>query len=257
MTALADAPALYALLLATGVAAGFIDAIAGGGGLLTLPVLLGTGLPPTVALGTNKLQGSFGSVAAAWHYGRAGLIDWRGAAAGVAATFAGAVAGTWLVSRLPPEALRVLVPALLVAVAVAMLLQPRLGAADGPARVPVAVFHGLGGLGLGFYDGFFGPGTGTLWAFAYVALLGYGLVRATAHTKLMNATSNLASLAVFAAAGYCDLAAGIAMGLGQLVGARLGAGLVIRRGAALVRPLFIAVALALSARLLWQATQPG
>lgn len=246
---------LTALLLATGVVAGFVDAIAGGGGLITLPVLLAAGLPPQVALGTNKLQGTFGSASAAWHYGRAGLIDGRAALTGVVATFAGAVAGTWLVSRLPADALRVAIPGLLIAVGLTLLAQPRLGASDRPARMPEPVFYGVLGIVLGAYDGFFGPGTGTFWAFAYVALLGYGLVRATAHTKLMNFTSNLASLAVFALAGYCDLAAGVTMGIGQLIGARLGAGLVIRRGAALVRPLVIVVALLLSARLLWQAVR--
>jgi uncharacterized membrane protein YfcA len=109
----------------------------------------------------------------------------------------------------------------------------------------------VGGLSLGFYDGFFGPGVGSFWAIAFVLLRGQNLTRATAHTKAMNATSNLASLALFAAAGLVCLGAGLAMAVGQVAGARLGAGLVVRRGSRFVRPAFLVMATLTILRLLW------
>jgi uncharacterized membrane protein YfcA len=104
---------------------------------------------------------------------------------------------------------------------------------------------------IGFYDGFFGPGTGTFWAMAYITIMGFNLTKATAHTKVMNFASNVASLGVFLWGGHVHAPAGVCMGLGQLVGARLGARTVIRRGTKFIRPVFITVVLAVTARLLY------
>lgn len=240
------------VLLATGVAAGFVDSIAGGGGLITVPVLLNLGLPPQVALGTNKLQATFGSGSATYGYGRAGLIAWAECPLGVLCSFAGAVAGSLTVQQLEPGLLRRLIPWLLVAVAIYTLVRPRFGQTQEPPRLPPLLFYGLAGSVIGFYDGFFGPGTGSFWAMAFVLGLGFDLTRATAHTKLMNFASNVGSLVVFLLAGQAVWAYGLAMGLGQCVGARLGAGAVVRRGAGFIRPIFVAVALAITARLLYQ-----
>jgi hypothetical protein len=243
---------LYPLLFLTGLAAGFVDSIAGGGGLITIPVLLNVGLAPQLALGTNKLQAVFGSGSAAWHYGRAGLIEFKDCWTGVVCTLVGATVGTRLVSRLSPEFLKQTIPWLLVAIALYFILQPKLGDTERRPRLNAHGFHVLCGLGIGFYDGFFGPGTGTFWAMAYLLGLGFNLTRATAHTKLMNFASNAASLAVFLYGGHCHFGAGLCMGLGQLVGASLGSQTVIRRGARFIRPIFIAVVLAVTARLLWR-----
>lgn len=242
---------IYPLLFLTGLAAGFVDSIAGGGGLITIPVLLNLGLQPELALGTNKLQATFGSGSAAWHFGRAGMIDWTASRRGIVFTFLGATAGTVLVGYLPSAVLRSVIPWLLIAIAIYVVFQPRLGDADSRARLSPDVFFTLAGLGLGFYDGFFGPGTGTFWAMAFVLGLGFNLTRATAHTKLMNFTSNAASLLVFLIGGHCHLFAGVSMGLGQLLGARLGSRVVIRKGTGLIRPLFVLVAIAITLRLLW------
>lgn len=243
---------LYPLLFLTGVVAGFVDSIAGGGGLITLPVLLNTGMPPQLALGTNKLQAAFGSGSATWHYGRAGLIDFKACRTGVICTLIGATGGTLFVSRLPPGLLKQTIPWLLVAIALYVIFQPKLGEADRPPRLNGEVFHIVFGLSLGFYDGFFGPGTGTFWAMAYLAGLGFNLTRATAHTKVMNFTSNAASLVIFLIGGQCHIGAGFCMGLGQVLGARLGSKTVIRSGAKFVRPIFITIVLAVTGRLLWQ-----
>ncbi len=246
------APWLYPLLFLTGLAAGFVDSIAGGGGLITVPVLMNVGLAPADALGTNKLQATFGSASAAWHYGRAGLIDYRSCLRGVIFTAIGAGIGTALVRWVPQDFLKQSIPWLLMAVALYTLFRRNLGEADVHPRLGLPLFYTTFGLGIGFYDGFFGPGTGTFWAMAYVTLVGYNLTRATAHTKLMNFTSNGVSLVVFLAAGHAHFGAGLCMGLGQLAGARLGARTVLRRGTRFIRPVFVTVVLAITARLLYQ-----
>lgn len=240
------------LLFVVGTAAGWVDSIAGGGGLITLPVLLNLGLSPAEALGTNKLQAVFGSGSAAWHYGRAGLINFRAAIAGVIFTVLGALLGALAVQQIRPDFLRTVIPFLLIAIALFFLFRPQLGDADARPHLAPGLFHFVFGLALGFYDGFFGPGTGTFWAMAYVLVLGFNLTKATAHTKLMNFTSNAAALAIFALGGQAHVLAGLTMGAGQLLGARVGAKMVIRRGALFIRPIFVVVAIAMSARLLWQ-----
>lgn len=242
---------VYPVLFLTGFAAGLVDAVAGGGGIITLPVLLNLGLPVSVALGTNKLQASFGSVTAAWHYTRRGLVDLRSCGRGILATLVGALLGAWVVRSIDGQVLGRLIPWLLAAIVTYMIFRPHVGGEDRPARMGEGKFALLFGLGLGFYDGFFGPGTGSFWTIACVLLLGYNFSKATGYTKVMNATSNLAALALFAAAGQFHLAAGLVMAVGQVTGARLGAGLVVTRGARFVRPLFLTMAILTIARLIW------
>src|ERR1051326_1584951 len=239
-------------LFATGLCAGFVDSIAGGGGLITLPVLLNIGIPPQLALGTNKLQASFGSSSATWHFARAGLIDSRSYRIGIVFTAIGALLGTYSIQHLDPAILRRLIPFLLLGIALWSLLQPRLGRENVRARMDLKLFHLLFGLLLGFYDGFLGPGTGTFWAMAYMIAGGFKLLRATAHTKLMNLTSNVVSLALFLYAHEVLYLAGLIMGMGPLLGARLGSRVVITRGVSFIRPVFITVALVLTLKLLYQ-----
>ena len=241
----------YPVLFLTGLAAGFVDSIAGGGGLITIPVLLNLGLAPNDALGTNKLQATFGSSSAAWHYAQARLVTLRDCWLGAGLTFGGAVAGTLVVQQLHAGRLRQLIPWLLLGIAGFMLVRPTLGEKDAHPRLTSRAFHLLFGLGIGFYDGFFGPGTGTFWAMAYVTVLGYNLTKATAHTKVMNFSSNAASLLFFAVGGHVQLLPGLVMGAGQFLGAQWGARTVVRRGTRFIRPVFITVVLALTAKLLW------
>jgi hypothetical protein len=241
------------LLFLTGLAAGFVDSIAGGGGLITIPVLLSFGLDPRQALATNKLQATFGSASAAFHYAHAGAVNWRECGRGFTITFIGAAAGTLTVRQVDALLLARLVPWLLAAVAAYMFFKPSLGEADRHARLSRGAFEFLFGLALGFYDGFFGPGTGTFWAMGYVLLLGYNLTRATAHTKVMNFSSNLASLLFFLPGGGVLILPGLVMGAGQLLGARLGSRMVLRKGTRFIRPIFLTVVLAFTARLLYLA----
>jgi uncharacterized membrane protein YfcA len=241
------------LLFLTGFAAGFVDSIAGGGGLITMPVLLSFGFHPLDALGTNKLQACFGSGTATWQYARAGAVTLRECVRGFAITFVAAAAGTWLVMRLPSDFLKRFIPALLIVVAVYSLLRPKLGDAEARPRMRRGGFDVLFGLLIGFYDGFFGPGTGTFWAMAFVLVLGFQFTKATAHTKAMNFSSNLSSLAVFAGCGHVLPLPGAIMGVGQLLGARLGSRTVLKHGARFIRPVFIAVVLAITLKLLYDA----
>lgn len=243
------------LLSAAALAAGFVDSIAGGGGLITVPALLACGLDPRQTLGTNKLQACFGSGGAAWHFARAGMVNWRACRRGVLFTFVGAVLGTLAVQQLDPAFLKRLIPTLLLAVVLYVCLKPTLGGNDVPPRLPRGTFDAAFGLGLGFYDGFFGPGVGTFWAMAFVLGLGLNLARATAHTKVMNCASNMASLLCFIAAGHVQFVAGLTMGAGQLLGARLGSGMVVKKGTRFIRPVFLTVVLALTSKLLYDAYQ--
>jgi len=252
-------PSLLTLpvLFATGLAAGFVDSIAGGGGLITVPVLLNLGLDPKLALGTNKLQATFGSGSAAFHYAGAGAVPLRDCVWGFVFSLLGAALGTLAVRQASPDFLRRAIPILLIAIAVYMLVKPQLGTHDLHPRLPRFWFDLGFGLLIGFYDGFFGPGTGTFWTMAFVLGLGFNLTRATAYTKVMNFGSNLSSLVFFLLGHDVEFVAGFTMGIGQLLGARLGSHMVLRRGTKLIRPVFLAVVLALTLKLVYDAYLRG
>lgn len=240
------------LLFAVGACAGFIDAIAGGGGLLSVPALLASGMNPAQALATNKLQSSIGAITAAWNFYRRGHIDLRLARASILFTALGAAGGALTVQQVDPAFLKAVIPWLLVAIASYVLMSPKLGDDDAHARLGPLSFAAGVGLSLGFYDGFFGPGVGSFLVFAHVLLLGYNLLRASAHAKVMNCTSNLVSLAVFIIGGQVIWLVGLVMALGQLLGAWAGSSLVIAKGARIVRPLLVISSLAMTIRLVAQ-----
>lgn len=244
---------VLAILFLAGLFGGFIDAIAGGGGLITVPALLAVGLPPAVALGTNKFQSSFGTALAVARYARAGLLRTSCLGLAVVASFLASVAGALMLTRTDPELLRRIIPWLLAAVAVHTALNRHFGLRQTRARLDPLRFALFFGLGLGFYDGMFGPGTGSFWTVALVTLLGLELRDATGYTKAVNLASNLGALGFFLWHGAVHFPAGAVMVAGQLLGARLGSGLVVRRGSAFIRPIFLAVVFALTLRLLWQA----
>lgn len=246
---------LYSVLFVAGLSAGFVDAIAGGGGLITVPVLLWTGLPPQVALGTNKLQSIFGTALAALRYGRAGFLRWKTLKLGLAITLIAAILGALVVSKIDAGFLRQFIPALLIGIAIWLWLQPNLGLKPGPPRMSITGFSALFGIVLGFYDGFFGPGTGSFWTIACMLLLGLELSAATGHTKAMNLASNLGALVIFIPTSQIRYDFAAIMILGQLIGASLGSGLVITRGSSFIRPIFLSVVVAIAARLLWQNLQ--
>ena len=252
---IASAIPLWALplLFLTGLVAGFVDSIAGGGGLITVPVLFCFPIPRQFALGTNKLQASFGSGSAAWHYAQLKIVAPRECLLGVVFTVIGAAAGTLVVQSLSNAALERVVPVALLAIATYMIFKPKFGTGDSHPRLAANWFYPAAGLVLGFYDGFLGPGTGSFWAVAFIWGLGFNLTKATGYTKVMNFASNVTSLAVFARGGQMYYAAGLTMGIGQLLGARFGSRMVAARGVRFVRPIFLAMVFAFVLKLLYQA----
>ena len=238
-------------LFFAGLAAGTVDAVAGGGGLITLPAMLGTGLPVPLVLGTNKLGSVFGTASASWSFARRGAVDLRECKLGIACALLGAALGAVTVQSIDSGMLARLIPWLLATLIIYFLLRPKLGEADRHQQLGEPLFYVLFGLGLGFYDGFFGPGAGSFWTIAFVALLGHNFVKAAAHTKVMNLASNLGALAVFAAHGAVVPGPALAIGAGQLIGARFGANLALTRGARFVRPVFLTMAALVALKLIY------
>lgn len=249
------APEVIALLCLAAALAGFVDAIAGGGGLITVPALLAVGMDPIAAIATNKVQSSFGSTAATWNYWRAGRIDFRLLTWPLVATLLGAGMGAVAVTFVDTAWLMVLLPALLVAIAIYFLVGPKASNEDVHARLTPFAYSAVAG-GIGFYDGFFGPGTGSFFALSLVTLMGMGLTRATAHTKALNLTSNLVSVGVFAVGGHVVWAIGLCMAVGQLVGGWLGSHMAMRFGPRLIRPLLVVICLAMVVKLLADPENP-
>lgn len=241
---------ILGLLFAAALLAGFVDSIAGGGGLITVPVLMFAGLDPVQALATNKLQGSFGTLSSTTHFIRRGQVDPRTMGPAILCTLIGGALGALAVQVLDGAVVRQVIPVLLVGAALYFLLSPRLTDTDAKARMSQWGFALTAGLGIGFYDGFFGPGTGSFFAIACVTLLGLGLRRATAHTKVLNFAGNISSLLFFILGGHIVWAAGGVMALGQIIGARIGAGTVVKHGAKVVRPMLVIISLAMTASLL-------
>lgn len=244
------------LLIMAAFIAGIIDSIAGGGGMITIPALLLAGIPPIEALGTNKVQGLFGSTSATIAYARKGLVDLRTQWPEAIMSLIGSILGALLATILPVDILRAVLPILLLAIAAYFLLKPEISDIDRSSRMSPFLF-GLTIVPLiGFYDGVFGPGTGSFFMLAFVSLAGYGILKATAHTKLLNCASNLGSLAAFAAVGVINWKIGLTMGIAQFIGAQIGAALAVKIGSRIIKPLLIIISLALAVRLLIDETNP-
>ena len=239
------------LLLGAAFAAGFVDAIAGGGGLITVPVLLLSGANPVTALATNKIQGLFGAGTAALTYAKGGHVDLKAQILPATIAFAASVSGALLISVLPTDFIRLLLPILLIAVALYFGLSRGLNDQDRARRMsPMVIMATMVPL-VGFYDGLLGPGAGSFYMLAFVGLAGYGVLKATAHTKLLNFASNVGGMLAFAFVASPWWITGIAMGLAQILGARLGASLAQKVGSRLIKPLLITTSLALALKLLW------
>lgn len=249
-------PAVLAALAGAALVAGFFDAIGGGGGLMTVPALLLAGFDPVAAIATNKLQGSFGTASATLAFARAGLIDWRRAWAPALVAAASAVAGALSVKLLPRTVLEGLIPLLLIAIAGYFALSRQVRDENARARVPPLAFAATVPVAVGFYDGLFGPGAGSFYMLGFVTLLGFGVMRATAHTKLLNLASNFGSLLLFALAGAVVWPVGLVMAASAFLGAQIGSRLALRVGPRLVRPLLVAICCLLALRLLSEPTNP-
>ncbi len=256
MFELALDPTTWALLCAVALAAGFIDAIAGGGGMLTVPALLTAGLPPHLTLGTNKLAASFGSLTASVTYFRKKLFNPRFWAASILATAIGALIGTLVVDYLSIEFLNKLLPVVIILVACYSLFgslstteHNELPELDGKTKIK----QWLQGLGLGFFDGLAGPGTGTFWTASNSLLYKMSLLLNCGLARSMNFVSNFISLITFVALGHVNFILGITMGFFLMLGAWLGAHSAIKFGNKMIRPVFNTVVIVLALKLIYEA----
>jgi uncharacterized membrane protein YfcA len=247
---------VIATLFVVATLASMLDAIAGGGGLLTLPALLLAGLSPVQALGTSKLQSSFGSISSTLAFARRGMIDWKtGLPVALGAAIAG-LCGALCASLLSPQVLRAVVPVLLITIALYFGFSRALKTEDVLPRMALIPFACFVAPLIGFYDGIFGPGAGAFYMVAIVTLLGYGVLKATAHTKLANAASNVGSLCLFILKGAVLWPIGLTMAVGAFIGAQIGSRLAIRFGPKLIRPLLVTISCAMAVKLLADPANP-
>ena len=242
----------YGLLVLAAFSAGVVDAIAGGGGLITVPALLAAGLPPHAALATNKGQAAFGAVSSFASFWSRGGIDRDRALLAFCAGAAGSATGAALLLRMRPEPLRPIVLCLLVAAAVVVVLRERIRPADKaspPSHPRLALV--LASFGLGAYDGFFGPGVGSMLIVAFVLIFGDSLTRASGNAKVVNLASNISALALFSWRGTVLWSLALPMAAANALGAFVGARLALERGDRLVRVVVLVVVGALVAKLGW------
>lgn len=232
---------LMLLLFLTGLLAGTVDAIAGGGGLISIPLLLSMGLSPQLAFGTNKMQSTIGTLNAVYKFYRKGYINLKPALRGVVFSLIGGLLGSFASQLIHADFLKKIIPILLAVVLLYTIFTPKLGYVDQKPRMREALFFPIFGLLLGFYDGFFGPGVGSFWVIVLTGGLGYNLIKATAETKLFNLSSNIIAFICFAIGGYIDYRIGFCMAAGQLIGGQLGAALAMTKGARFIRPVFLTV----------------
>jgi uncharacterized membrane protein YfcA len=243
---------LIVFLFVSGFIASFIDSTVGGGGLVALPALLLTGLPPAMALGTNKLASSLSSLTSTLSYLKSGKVDFRLTRWLFPLSLVGSILGADLARQLPSEFLKPLVVVLLIAVTVYTLLKKDFGMRSQRRALKAGLILGVAAVALviGFYDGFFGPGTGSFLIFLFL-FLGYDYVQASGNAKVLNFGSNVGALATFAYLHAVDYRYGLIMGVAMILGAVAGSQVAIRKGAAYVRPIFICVTLLLIGKQIW------
>lgn len=236
------------MLSAVAALAGFIDAIAGGGGLLTIPAMLLANIPPILALGTNKLQGTSGALAASITMIKKGVVKPKNMNVAIIATFIGAVLGTIAVQLSPPDLLEKLIPFLITAIGIYTLFAPRLGEVEAEPRISESSWQKIITPLIGFYDGYIGPGTGMFFALGNVALRGRQIIAATGAAKVLNLSTNIGSLIFFILGGNVLWKVGLAMMVGQTIGAYFGSHMVVKGGSKLIRPVIVLVCLAMVAK---------
>lgn len=236
---------IMAAMAVMGFIAAFIDSVVGGGGLISVPTLMWAGLPMLNVLGTNKLASTMGAFAGFLTYLRSGTIDKKIMRIMFPLSFFGSIIGVFVVREIPPDFLRPLVVVMLILIAIYSVLKKNWGS---DKKIQVSHKNYLLGLPiifiLGFYDGFFGPGTGSFMLFLYL-MIGYGFLGAAANARAANFASNLAAVIIFTACGFVNFSYAVPMGFGMIFGAFCGAKMAISKGAAYVRPLFIGMTIIL------------
>lgn len=254
------------LIFGVGLAAGFVDAIAGGGGLIMLPGLLFAGLPVSSAIATNKLCGTFGALTSTLKFAHSRQIDWRVCAQMSLPIIAGSYIGSRSIDRLPTDWAEPIVIALIVAITTFIVLNPSFGTEKKPASTdtpsppetssqtakhpfkPIALSL-ISGAAIGFHDGFFGPGTGIFLVFSLLSIRSIDFLKATGTTKLLNFLANITALITFALSGNIVYSLGLFGAAGVITGSYIGASFAAKKGATFIRPIFIVVTTALVIKL--------
>ena len=256
MTEMLIEPGTWALLAGIGLLAGFIDAIVGGGGMLTVPALLSLGLPPHLTLGTNKLSACFASGTAAYTYFKKQLFTPRFWKESIYSTFIGALIGTILVNFVSSQWLEKLLPIVILVAAIYSLfnrMQEQEGSALPEHDPCLKIKQRMQGLLLGFYDGYAGPGTGAFWVISNIRLYKLNILLSSGVAKSMNFTSNFTSLLAFIYFGQVDWIIGLTMGACLMLGAFIGAHSAIHFGAKFIRPIFITIVMIMAIKLGYSA----
>ena len=233
------------MLVAVAGIAGFIDAIAGGGGLLTIPAMLLANIPPVLTLGTNKLQAASGALAASITMIKKGVVQPSKIKFAILGAFIGSVFGTIAVQMSPPDMLETLLPFLIAAIGIYTLFAPSLGEVESAPRIKETTWQRVVAPLIGFYDGYVGPGTGMFFALGNVALRGREIITATGTAKVLNLSTNVASLIFFILGGNVLWKVGLAMMVGQTIGAYAGSHMVVKGGSKIIRPVIVLVCLAM------------
>jgi len=248
-----------AVLCAFAFLAGFIDAIVGGGGLLQLPALLVLlpGTPVPTVLGTNKLTSLAGTSMAALRYGQHVAVDWHTVAPAALTAFVFSYLGSRSINLLNPYLLRPLMLLLLIGVAIYIASAKTIGLAHSPRhpRVRARCIGVLVGAGLGFYDGFFGPGTGSFLIFIFVGVFGFDVLCASAAAKVSNGGTNLASVIYFASTDHIKYQIALPMAACNVLGSVVGSRLAILKGSSFVRGFFLVIVAVLILRLAWDLSR--
>ncbi|PNK60387.1 TSUP family transporter [Psychrobacter sp. FDAARGOS_221] len=233
------------MLTAVATVAGFIDAIAGGGGLLTIPAMLLANIPPVMTLGTNKLQATSGALTASITMIKKGVVSPSKIKLAIIGAFVGSAVGTIAVQLSPPDMLEKLIPFLIAAIGIYTLFAPSLGEVEAEPRIKESTWQRIFSPLIGFYDGYVGPGTGMFFALGNVALRGKEIVSATGTAKVLNFSTNIASLIFFILGGKVIWSVGLAMMVGQTVGAFAGSHMVVKGGSKIIRPMIVIMCLAM------------
>ena len=243
---------LIALLVVAGFFSAFVDSVVGGGGLISLPALLLTGLPPTMALGTNKMASCMGSLTSSLSFLRSGKIDMKLVKYLFWLSLVGAACGVVTVQQIPSQFLRPLVVVLLIGVSIYTIFRKNWGSENTYRGLTRRMFilSCIVSFSIGFYDGFFGPGAGSFFMFAFL-MIGFDFVTAAGNARALNFASNIASVIMFALYGSIAYAYALPMGIAMILGALAGTRLAIRKGAAYVRPLFLSVAAIMIGKQVW------
>jgi len=240
---------VYLILFFVAFFASLIDSIAGGGGLLTTPSMLLVGIQPLNVLATNKFQSCFGTFTSTYNYFKNGLLVDEKRKIYFVLSFLGSGLGTLLVSRISNETLESIIPILLIGAALFFITNK--GPKNANSNSKLLIVFNLIVFGIGFYDGFFGPGTGSFFVLSFVIIKGVNIMQATAVTKLLNFASNFAAFIIFAIQGYVIWSLGLTMAVAQIVGAYTGSKFAIKNGEKVVRPVLVVVSILLSIRILF------